>query len=541
MIFKDGNDANSIEAGFSSNASSYNTPNFTSAGKYWIRYRERHNCCGWSNPVYQSFDVIDVPNAATSVSAVGGPYCYDGNPKSFTLNTVATKAFAAYDEWLLYDENPLFGTPTPIQSSTSNNPTFGVTPTVSTTYYIVGSNDCGSSTPISVAVVIDRPEENVALNATTKSNLVERCTVDGWTYFADASDLDSWLFAINKNGNTATFDVDLHVVPGVISSVYTGTNPHGSYLMGRYWNVTKLSGDITANGGIGIRFFYSELEMNAVVSARDADYNTYNGSSKGPHPMWFKTNAYSGGFDPALLTAGMGNNWTFPFTPLGGPGNTGYLNGVKYVQFDGLTSLSGGTGGTSFGESHPLLPVELVSLTATPKSAEIELNWITASEVNNEKFEVLRSTDAITYEKIGEVQGNGTISTSSFYNFIDSDVQKDVVYYYKLKQIDYTGDFEFSGVVNAIIASNKKLVVGNLIPNPTNSFTSIEIVSPRDGNVDYRITNLVGQEVGKGSFMIDKGIQKKHFNISELISGNYIITFVINDEIIISKKLQVIQ
>jgi methyl coenzyme M reductase gamma subunit len=415
------------------------------------------------------------------------------------------------------------------------------TPMSNTTYYAYVSGSACPNLESSVSVTA-RNTNSVTLPGTgTYSNLLEQCTIDGWTYYALAGSPNQWIFAIRKNiqSVTPTFDVDLASHTGVISSVNPIFPSHGSYLMRRYWNVTLTSGSIA--NGIDIRFYYDEADMAAAVAMRDADFITYNGASKGPSPQWFKTNAAAGGFHPSLLTPGMGNNWTFPFTFFGPGSSTGVENNVTYVQFDGLTSLSGGTGGTTFGESYPLLPVELVSLTANALESTIAVNWVTASEINNEKFVVLRSTDAVNFTEIGEVAGNGTTNATHTYSFEDMDVEENVIYYYQLRQVDFDGGEDYSQVVSAVINTESKFIIGDLIPNPANDYSYVEIISPLKGNINFLITNVVGQEMMSGEFIMEEGSQRLYFDIGQLLPGNYIITIITDTGIKEARKLQIIR
>jgi hypothetical protein len=111
IIFANGSNAGSPYSGgsYNSTAANYTTPVFSTAGTYWVRYRERHNCCGWSRPVFTSFDVIDVPNAPAAINIVGGPYCYTGSGQSFTITIPGSSfAFPTYDSWELFDVDPSF-------------------------------------------------------------------------------------------------------------------------------------------------------------------------------------------------------------------------------------------------------------------------------------------------------------------------------------------------------------------------------------------------------------------------------------------------
>lgn len=462
-----------------------------------------------------------------------------------TLSTNSIAGFGSQRNW--YDG------PKPGGSFVGQADIFGelqiFAPNQDEVYYLYLENGaCGDILADSVAVNVYTPEDNVSMpGLQAYNNLPEACTIDGWTYYSDPADSEKWLFAINKNGNTATFDVDLDVAADVISSVkyIPITSPaHGSYLMKRYWNVNLTSGTIDQNGGISIRFFYDPADLIAAYTKRDQDFLIYNGSTKGPFPQWFKTNAASlpgggYGFLPSLIAPGIGNDWNFGHQYLGGI--LGSQNGVAYVEFNDLTSLSGGTGGTTFGEGQPLLPVELISFTATPRVKDIYLEWITETEVNNAKFEVMRSEDAIVFEKIGEVAGNGTTSERHFYDFIDSDVEMNKLYYYKLVQVDFDNSTQNSNIVSAIINIDNRLVIGELVPNPAFNYSSIEIISPSSEDFKVLVTNMMGQEIDYLDYQVVPGSQSIIINVDQMAPGNYLITLQSSNGMVAIRKLQVIK
>ncbi len=111
------------------------------------------------------------------------------------------------------------------------------------------------------------------------------------------------------------------------------------------------------------------------------------------------------------------------------------------------------------------LPVEMVFFTAENKANKIELNWQTATEINNDFFEVQRSFDGKVFEVIGLVEGNGNSMASIDYSFNDYSPLAGESYY-RLRQVDYDGAFEYSEVVRIVREEGSDLVA---VPNPTQS------------------------------------------------------------------------
>ena len=95
------------------------------------------------------------------------------------------------------------------------------------------------------------------------------------------------------------------------------------------------------------------------------------------------------------------------------------------------------------------LPVELAHFSARQNDCKVILTWITDSEINNDYFELQRSTDGRSFETIEEIKGSGSTFANQTYTYTDQ--PKSVNNYYRLKQIDFDRNFTFSNVINASI------------------------------------------------------------------------------------------
>ncbi len=117
---------------------------------------------------------------------------------------------------------------------------------------------------------------------------------------------------------------------------------------------------------------------------------------------------------------------------------------------------------TLVSEDYPvtILPVTLISFSGKNDADENHLTWKTTSETNNSGFEIERSADAKSFERIGFVDGNGDSKVVKNYNFTDSNPFSTT--YYRLKQIDYDGQFEYS----RIIAVKRNFSGISIYPNP---------------------------------------------------------------------------
>jgi hypothetical protein len=166
------------------------------------------------------------------------------------------------------------------------------------------------------------------------------------------------------------------------------------------------------------------------------------------------------------------------------------------------------------------LPVSLTSFTATAFKDFNQLNWTTASESNNRGFDVQRSVDGqefinLAFVSSKAVQGNSSISLS--YNFQDKTAPAGTLYY-RLKQVDLNGNFEYSDIKS--VRNNLTEISAKLYPNPVQNDLIINIPLEFKG-LSYSIHNMVGQEFMKG-----KTEELTRINVAALVPGIYYVKIV---------------
>ncbi|MET0636599.1 MAG: T9SS type A sorting domain-containing protein [Chitinophagaceae bacterium] len=160
-----------------------------------------------------------------------------------------------------------------------------------------------------------------------------------------------------------------------------------------------------------------------------------------------------------------------------------------------------------------VVPVTLVSFTAELLSAGVTLNWTTASEFQNKHFLVERSNDGAVYSTIGTVTSqafNGSGSEKLDYTFGDNHPVSGLNYY-RLKQVDIDGHFEYSDVVTISFVSLSRI---SFYPNPVKD--KLFIRGTVTGSLNYTILNAGGQTVIKGSTLVSNPI-----DLSSLQKGLY--------------------
>ncbi|GAB4300411.1 MAG: hypothetical protein Kow0098_27740 [Ignavibacteriaceae bacterium] len=168
-----------------------------------------------------------------------------------------------------------------------------------------------------------------------------------------------------------------------------------------------------------------------------------------------------------------------------------------------------------------IIPVELSSFSANVADDQVKLNWTTATETNNQGFDIERKLSDGQFEKIGFVPGHGTTTEVQNYSFVDSKLSGGT-YYYRLRQVDFNGSFEYSDEIEVEVAGPKVYSLSQNYPNPFNPSTLIKYSIPKDGFVSLTVYNTVGEKVAT---LINQemkaGEYEVNFDASSLSSGVY--------------------
>jgi hypothetical protein len=176
------------------------------------------------------------------------------------------------------------------------------------------------------------------------------------------------------------------------------------------------------------------------------------------------------------------------------------------------------------------LPVELSSFTSNVNGRNIQLNWLTKTEKNSDKFVIEREAIGANWEAIGSVKAAVLSNSPKNYSYSDTKLQSGK-YQYRLKMVDNDGSFTFSSIEAAEVAVPKDFVVSQNYPNPFNPSTKIDYQVPVDAKVILEVYNIAGQKVSElvnqeqsaGYYTVD-------FGASKLSSGVYIYRIVASDK-----------
>lgn len=178
-----------------------------------------------------------------------------------------------------------------------------------------------------------------------------------------------------------------------------------------------------------------------------------------------------------------------------------------------------------------LLPISLLEFKASKKKESIIIDWATGSEIHNDFFTLERSTDGKSFDKITTIKGAGNSNKSLSYQFEDKNPETGMNYY-RLKQTDYNGDFEYFKIVavnysdvSAKAIPSNSIVVKEAYPNPFKGEIKLDFEVSKAENIEVTIQNARGEVLYKESIAAYAGSNNYTFTkADELKSGIYYIS-----------------
>jgi hypothetical protein len=181
-----------------------------------------------------------------------------------------------------------------------------------------------------------------------------------------------------------------------------------------------------------------------------------------------------------------------------------------------------------------ILPIELISFEAQCKGNEVSLNWVTASETNNDYFTIQKSRDAENFENITNVDGAGNSNCNQYYSLNDVPYENGITYY-RLKQTDFDGEYTYLKTISTdcpSITNNSEYY--NLVMTSESGIT-IQYQTINGASAIIKVYDISGREMETLLDVkhIDDGLHTSTFNFSK--SGVYIVEAEINNKIHVNK------
>ena len=281
--------------------------------------------------------------------------------------------------------------------------------------------------------------------------------------------------------------------------VYEGASFNGTYNL---VNSVEFQGSGPGEGWWSsgtIDFDFQNGMYYMIYTLFDVNANYWNEQNMTPYPI-------DCSFGQCI--SGVGWNWSPVFASPPNPTETpteSLLTGVAYYQ----TIVT-----------DDIVPVELMSFTFQVNDNDITLNWVTATETNNQGFEVQRKTGE-EFSTIAFINGYGTTTETHNYSYTDQNLAPGT-YTYRLKQVDYDGSAYYYDELNIEVLPPVQFALNQNYPNPFNPSTKISYSLAVDSKVNLTVYNLLGETVSTlVNSVVPAGKHDISFQGENLNSGIY--------------------
>jgi len=347
-------------------------------------------------------------------------------------------------------------------------------------------------------------------------------------------------------------------VLGSISTVQEATNTNQDYVFGNIGitlnfkdaaagttTITRLTGDISTNAkdkpvvsrafkintqvktglNASMTIRYMKLELKGLLEEELMFLRSVDDGET--LADWGKTT-----FDKASQTITLNAIDSFsPATriPASSAGSNMRITGTSTFSTYSVQALSSDPGTTVYvgRPSAPVttLPVELISFDVTADAnGAARLSWNTATEKDNDRFDIERSEDGINWHSIGQVKGAGTVSTKRSYTFTDASFK--TLYtsevYYRLKQTDLDGAFTLSKVVS-LQPSGAGSSINQVYYNAAESVLEIDYQIMSKGALHLILTDVNGHVIINQDYMLDNTTGRLAVPVQPLANGLYVV------------------
>jgi Bacterial Ig domain len=228
----------------------------------------------------------------------------------------------------------------------------------------------------------------------------------------------------------------------------------------------------------------------------------------------------------------LNSSGSFTFTP--NAGFTGSSTTFRYIVCDnGTPGMCSNTATATI--NFPIegsLPVTIVDLGATYSNGKVNIKWTSTFEVNNDHFEIERSTDGINYKTTGSIKGQGTSSIKHEYEFADNVKQNTINkndLYYRLKQVDLDSKSTYSKILIVRVYQTKSLESVSVTPNPTFNDIKVNLQLNENSYIVLKVANSNGVELMRKSMRGATGSNAFTMDgTSRLQAGAYFLEVIIN-------------
>lgn len=332
--------------------------------------------------------------------------------------------------------------------------------------------------------------------------------------------------AYNPAPNNTTYLTQITDVNGCIVTLGTPVNEiingDGSSLAD--WTITDNGGDgWVANGAfrtsyawdrkfqvidlLAANYTTAELDTAPIIYASEQYSSTFNNGDEYEYTVTLQDASFNTIESRSIILANVGSNeWQVAALTF-----ENYGAGIRYIRYehggvdtefwlgnygtriDNSTinlNVKGNISSGVFAENCPL-PVALISFDANCSEENTLLTWTTASETNNDYFTVEKSSNGIDFKEIGRITGNGNSNSIIDYYWTDSSPKVGAVYY-RLKQTDFDGKFEYHNTITTACFKKSKIVIS---PNPFKTDFMVTLPEEWDLPIHVQVIDYLGRSV----------------------------------------------
>lgn len=499
-----------------------------------------------TNNIFRNFSVYGAVTTSTlrgivTSPSTGGP-TYTITNNTFTNFTTNSAAITNGVNLSLMGIQLANGTNSIISGNTISN--FSLINSGSGAYTVAGitiSN--GISPKIINNTIYNLSNAGGSTSVTTPSRVVGILVFSGTTSDTIANNMIS--LGSGQASNTAFIGIQLAntSTPDPVSNIFyntiyisgtVGSGAQPSFCIARtdFTALAKTAGayirnnicDNARTGGTGQHYAIANNYGAAASSstgwnAAACDYNVFNSADTSTIGWWSGAVGITGW---QTASGGDASTWTgVPITYTNAPtGNLRFNMGVTPTKLESraipITSVTtdidgfarpkpgavnGGAIAPDMGASEsdmvPIipLPVELASFISNVNGNNVVLNWSTIMEENNRGFDIERKSSGEVWKKIGYIEGHGTTNQTNNYTFTERGMAAGT-YNYRLKQIDYNGNYKYYDLSNeVIIGIPSKYSLAQNYPNPFNPATVINFAIPATIYVSLNVYDISGKQV----------------------------------------------
>ena len=320
----------------------------------------------------------------------------------------------------------------------------------------------------------------------------------GFTVYVTDSDYDIMFTSTNilsfYINNKSAFTPDLKVEYSIDNNPFVFLNEVIAYTT----TSTKYSFNlpvITADDSIRFRFHARDMGSTSFIYRAELDSILLTGAVKMPLQ-----------YD---IGSGQQDNGSF----------TGLDTGLYFVT---ITDANGCSELLPF-DLTPPLPVKIIIFKGWKEGSANILQWTTESEQNNDYFIIERSINAADFNVTGRIKGSGTVNAFQYYTFIDESPEYGENYY-RLKQVDFNGNFEYSSIIAIEKTENelREFSISGLYPNPAGDELKIIIHTNKDiEKVSISIHDIYGRKLISNKEKLNSGENIIRFDLEYLSAGIY--------------------